>query len=65
MRNVSAGGVYLERKISTFGNAWHSDFSFLEEPPLGSVLMARSVMTVLSDPHLALTPPGAAALDHR
>ena len=30
-----------ERKISTFGNAWHSDFSFLEEPPLGSVLYAR------------------------
>src|SRR6266436_1917498 len=30
-----------EAKISTFGNAWHSDFSFLEEPPLGSILYAR------------------------
>jgi taurine dioxygenase len=32
-----------ERNISTFGNAWHSDFSFLEEPPLGSLLYARDV----------------------
>lgn len=32
-----------ERKISTFGNAWHSDFSFLEEPPMGSLLYARDV----------------------
>ena len=32
-----------EAKISTFGNAWHSDFSFVEEPPLGSVLYACEV----------------------
>ena len=32
-----------ERNISTFGNAWHSDFSFLERPPMGSVLYAREV----------------------
>ena len=29
-----------ERQISTFGNAWHSDFSFLAEPPAGSLLYA-------------------------
>ncbi len=32
-----------ERNISTFGNAWHSDFSFLEAPPMGSVLYAKEV----------------------
>jgi taurine dioxygenase len=32
-----------EVKISTFGNAWHSDFSFLEEPPMGSALYAREI----------------------
>jgi len=32
-----------EQNISTFGNAWHSDFSFLEAPPMGSVLYAREV----------------------
>lgn len=27
-----------EKKISTFGNAWHSDFSFLDKPPMASIL---------------------------
>jgi taurine dioxygenase len=29
--------------VSPFGNVWHADFTFLEEPPLGSVLYAREV----------------------
>lgn len=29
-----------ERKISTFGGTWHSDFSFLEEPPSFTLLYA-------------------------
>lgn len=32
-----------ERKISVFGGDWHSDFSFLEAPPLGSALYAVDV----------------------
>jgi taurine dioxygenase len=32
-----------ERNIITFGGNWHSDFSFLEHPPLGTVLYAKEV----------------------
>jgi len=32
-----------EERISVFGGDWHSDYSFLAEPPMGSVLYADTV----------------------
>jgi taurine dioxygenase len=32
-----------ERNISTFGGTWHTDFSFLERPPVASILYAEEV----------------------
>lgn len=38
-----------ERKIATFGGDWHSDFSFLERPPGGSLLQAVELPPVGGD----------------
>jgi len=38
-----------ERNISTFGGTWHTDFSFLESPPLASILYAEQVPDVGGD----------------
>ena len=38
-----------ERNISTFGGTWHTDFSFLEEPPVESILYADEVPEVGGD----------------
>ena len=38
-----------ERSISTFGGTWHTDFSFLEHPPVESILYADEVPEIGGD----------------
>jgi taurine dioxygenase len=38
-----------ERNISTFGGTWHTDFSFLERPPVASILYAEQVPEIGGD----------------
>ena len=60
-----------ERNISTFGGTWHTDFSFLPEPPVASILYAEQVPAVGGDTiwanmyaaYAALSPGMQRALD--
>ena len=41
--------VKLEHERANFGGIWHSDTTYLESPPLGTLLLAREVPTVGGD----------------
>lgn len=51
-----------ERNISTFGGTWHTDFSFLERPPVASILYAEEVPDVGGDTLWASMYAGYSAL---
>jgi taurine dioxygenase len=41
--------VKLEHETTNFGGIWHSDTTYLEEPPLGTILLARELPPVGGD----------------